>query len=115
MKRHGGAVNFKNIHNLKVESYVLFNGKVWTSSPGDSISGNPEGTALRRRHREEPGYIELLIKENQISQVEEFSGFLCMGRCRSVGLLKSFVSYPLQLSRASSVCFSHPELPWGSP
>ena len=25
----------------------------------------------------------LLIKENQISQVEEFSAFLCMGRCNS--------------------------------
>ena len=25
----------------------------------------------------------LLIKENQLSQVEEFSAFLCMGRCNS--------------------------------
>ena len=82
---------------------------------GLSISGNPEGTALRRRYREEPGYIELLIKENQVSQVKEFSAFLCMGRCRSVGLLKSFLSYALQLSRSSILCFSHPELPWGSP
>ena len=31
-----------------------------------------------------------LIKENQISQVKEFSGFLCMGRCKSLGSLKSF-------------------------
>ena len=89
--------------------------KFWTSNPGDSISSNPEGPALRRRYREEPGYIELLIKENQISQVKEFSAFLCMGRCRSVGSLKSFLPYALQLSRANILCFSHPELPWGSP
>ena len=33
----------------------------------------------------------LLIKENQISQVKEFSAFLCMGRCKSLGSLKSFL------------------------
>ena len=30
----------------------------------------------------------LLIKENQISQVKEFSTFLCLGRCKHLGLLK---------------------------
>ena len=73
-----------------------------TSSPGDSTSSNRERTALRRGG-EEPGYIEalqqwagslnikrlLLIKENQLSQVKEFSTFLCVGRCKSLGLLKS--------------------------
>ena len=34
----------------------------------------------------------LLIKENQISEVKEFSAFLCMGRCKSLGLLKAFLS-----------------------
>ena len=38
---------------LKVESYVLFGG---TSSPGDSISNDPE----KVRVGEEPGYIEVL-------------------------------------------------------
>ena len=66
-----------------------------TSSLGDSISSNPERTAPRRRG-EEPGYTEalqwragnlsikisLLIKENQITQVKEFSTSLCMGRAR---------------------------------
>ena len=51
---------------------------------------------------EQPGYIELLlqragslnirrlslIKENQISQVKEFSAFLCMGRCKSLASMK---------------------------
>ena len=32
-----------------------------------------------------------LIKENQIPQVKEFSAFLCMGRCKSLGSLKSFL------------------------
>ena len=73
-----------------------------TSGLGESISSNPERTALRRAG-EEPGYIEvlqqwagslnikrlLLIKENQLSQVKEFSTFLCVGRCKSLGLLKS--------------------------
>lgn len=31
----------------------------------------------------------LLMKENQKSQDNEFSAFLCMGRCRSLGSLKS--------------------------
>ena len=46
----------------------------------------------------------------EISQVKEFSAFLCMGRCKSLGSLKSFPSYASQLSGASILCFSHPEL-----
>ena len=47
----------------------------------------------------------LLIKENQISQVKEFSAFLCMRRCKSLGSLKSFLCYAPQLSGASILCF----------
>ena len=64
-----------------------------TSHPEDSISSNPEKTVLRK-WEEEPVYIEVLqqmvsslnikrllfIKENQISQVKEFTTFLCMKR-----------------------------------
>ena len=32
----------------------------------------------------------MIIKENQTSQVNEFSAFLCLGRCLSLGSLKSF-------------------------
>ena len=85
------------------------------SSPGNTISSSPERTALRRRG-EEPGYRNfatislnvkrlLLIKENQISQVKEFSTFLYMGRCRSLGSLKSFLGYAPQLSEARILCF----------
>ena len=76
---------------------------------GDSISNDYERTALRRQE-EQPGYTEalqqrasslnikrlLFIKENQISQVKEFSNFLFMGRCKSLLLL-------LLLSRFSRV------------
>ena len=72
-----------------------------TASLGDDVSVAPERTALRRGG-EEPGYIEvlqqradsmninrlLLMKENQISQVKEFSTFVCRGRCKSLGCLK---------------------------
>ena len=76
-----------------------------TSSPGDSISSNPERTAPGRQgvgsqviqtfcnKGQAVGNIKrlLLIKENQISQGKEFSAFLCMGRCKSLGSLKSFL------------------------
>ena len=51
----------------------------------------------------------LWIKENQISQVKEFSSFLCMGRFKSLGSLKSFPSYSAQLSGGSMLWFSHSE------
>jgi len=76
-----------------------------TYSPGNNISSNPERTAARRRG-EGAGYREVLrqgagslnvkrlwlIKENQTSQIKEFSTSLCMGRCKSLGSLKSFLS-----------------------
>ena len=47
----------------------------------------------------------LLIKENQTSQVKEFSAFLYMGRCKSLGSLKSLLGYAPQLSGAKALCF----------
>ena len=47
----------------------------------------------------------LLTKENQTSQVNEFSTFLCMGRCKSLGSLKSVLSYAPQLSGARILGF----------
>ena len=98
-------------------------GNFRTSSLGVSISSNPERTALRRRRwggavwgasyievlQERAGSLNikrlLLIKGNHISQVKEFSAFLCMGRCKSLGSLKSFLWYAPQLSGASILCF----------
>ena len=43
--------------------------------------------------REAPIKRLLLMKGNHISQVKEFSAFLCRGRCNSLGSLSSFLSY----------------------
>jgi len=45
-------------------------------------------------------------EENQTSPVNEFSTFLCMGRCKSLGSLKSFLGFAPWLSRASILLFS---------
>ena len=71
-------------------------------SPGRSISDKCWENCWKEEKK--PGYIEtlrqplgsqnkmlLLFKENEISQVKEFSAFLCMGRCKSLGSLKSFL------------------------
>ena len=86
-------------------------------SLGDNISANSEkllwGGKGRSREIQEFCNIEqvignvkrlLLNKENQIFQVKEFSAFLCMGRCKSLGSLKSFLWYAPQLSGASIQC-----------
>ena len=87
------------------------------------MSSSFETTALRRQEKcwrrggrgWESGYAEvcnkaqivwtskvfLWNKENQISQVQEFSTFLYMGRFRSQGSLKSLLAYASQLSEAS--------------
>ena len=90
-----------------------------TSSLGDSMLSNPwerlGGVGMS-------DYIEicnkgqivwiskifLWIKENQVSQVREFSAFLYMGRCKSLGSLKSLLSYASQLSEATCLCFHLP-------
>ena len=74
-----------------------------TSNPRDIISGKPEIIAPRRQ-RGAVGIFKnstskdrfykcklyiFLIKENQICQVKEFSPFLRVGRCKTLGSLKS--------------------------
>ena len=87
-------------------------------SQGHSISDNSE-RLLQRGGGGELGYIGvfatkpggcnmkrwLFLKENQISQGKEFSAFLCMGICKSLGSLKSLLWYAPQLSGASILCF----------
>ena len=96
-----------------------------------SISSNPEmwGLLLIKEVRERSQVIQclqqragslnikwlLLIKENQIFQVKEFSTFLCMGRCKSLGLLKSFLLYaPQHLGLVSKVYTHWASFPQGS-
>ena len=91
-----------------------------TSSPACGISSKPERTASRRRG-DEPGYIRvlqqragslnikrlLLIKENQICQVKEFSAFLCMGRC------KNALTEIIPLMCTSTIWGQYPMFPHG--
>ena len=109
---------------------VLFHsvGIFRTSRLGDSISGNPERTALRRRGHggarrgEESGYTEvcnkgrvvwtskvfLWIKKTRLSQKLRslvLSTFLCMGRFKCWGSLKSFLPQASQRSGASMLRF----------
>ena len=56
----------------------------------------------------------LLIKESETSRVEEFSPFLYIGRCKSLGSLKSFFAMRLRyLGPVSCACSS--SSPQGAP
>ena len=58
-----------------------------------------------------------MLKENKISEVKEFSPFLCMGRRKGLGSLKSFLNLhlsKLHCLRSVSVLL-HPESPQGIP
>ena len=46
---------------------------------------------------------KITIKENQISQINDFSTFLCKGRCQGLRLLKSFLWYAPYLTPVT--CF----------
>ena len=96
-------VNLKNIHSLKAE--CLCGGNLGDFKPGRQHlqvtlkNAEEEGRAGTTGYREvlqrRVGSLNskklLLIKENQITQVKEFSAFLCMGRWKSLGSLKSFL------------------------
>ena len=54
----------------------------------------------------------LLIKENQTSQVNEFSTVLCIGSYKSLGSLKLLLWYVPPLPEASILCFPIRSLCW---
>ena len=77
----------------------------------DSISGNSE-KLLQGGEVGRPGYIEVFNKgadrlnvKRLLLQVKEFSVFLCMGRYRSLGSLKSFIWYTSHPSQANILDF----------
>ena len=118
-----GYVGWKNcdlkvMHNLKVESYVLFSRQIWglklrrqdsQITLRDCYGKTKEGAKIYKNFCNKDQVVRtsllLLIKENQTSQVKEFSTFPCMGRCKSLGSLKSFLWCAPQLSGASIQCF----------
>ena len=54
----------------------------------------------------------LLMKENQIAWVKEFSAFPSVGRCESLGSLKSLLSCACQLPGASVPPLTLALVPW---
>ena len=74
----------------------------WTFiSPRKKVRGGGFIGVLQQRPGSQKVKRLLLMKENQISQGNEFSAFLCMGRCRSLDSLKSFLWYALCLGSVS--------------
>ena len=87
-----------------------------TSSPGGSISSNPEKTTPRMR-RGEPGFIDVLqlragsrehqkiiVNWTRYPQLRNLALFY-MRKCKSLSSLKSFLWYAPQLSGASILYF----------
>ena len=91
------------------------------SSRRESISSNPwencseevgvqrGGVRWYRSLQQRAGSVNiqsiLWVKENQISQVKEFSTSLCMRRCKRLGSLKSLLWYTPQLFGAGILGF----------
>ena len=78
---------------------------LWRTTPKRQVGGQDIQEFLQQRPGSQNIKRWLLIKENQLSQVKEFSAFLCMERHKSLGSLKAFFWNAPQLSRASISCF----------
>lgn len=111
------------MHHLKVKNYVLLGGL----SENLKSRGQSFKIALRdcsEKVREELGYIgvlqdrpysrkvkrALLTKENQVSQVNEFSVF-CVWEDARVGSLKSFLDLCTFTTQGQYQVLPHPESP----
>ena len=92
------------MHNLRVASYVLFGNLTEDHSLGDRLSNSSEELLQRGRGGYIGGFAEnkqtnhgvehqkiTANYKTQISQVNDFSAFLCKGRCKSLGSLKLFL------------------------
>ena len=111
----------KKMNPLKIENYVWFSGHSEDFKPKGQDSDHSEGLLLRGKGgaRIYRSFLQqrlgnrgikrlLLMKENQVSQVNEFSAFLCMGRCWSLGSLKySFDVHLSYLGPVSCAFSSH--------
>ena len=120
------AVNQKKLHHLKVMDDVFFGGLNWGLRPGTEhlgSSGDQSEEASRGARiyksfcnkdqvvRTSKDYCWL--KRARLSQIKEFHALLCIGRCKNLGSLKSFLWHVAQLSSQCPV-LSHPESPRGA-
>ena len=83
--------------NLKVENYALFRGFLRISSPEDSFSDCseellPRGRGVAKIYRSSQTSTDK-VRENQTSHINEFSTFLCTGRCKHLDSFKSVLLY----------------------
>ena len=109
-----GSYLQKNMRNIKVENYVSLNGlsenfQAWKTIFQVALrdcSEKVRATIDRSFCNKYKVVIKrLLLKENQLSQVNEFSSFLSTGQRQSLSLLKSSFLCEHQLSRASILFF----------
>ena len=115
------------MHNMRAVSLSFIQGLTEDYSPGDSLS-----VALREQLQRGRGEASLymnffgleihavkhtswwkIMLITNISQVNDFSAFLCMGRCKKLGSLKFFLRYMsnylrtcLPKAQSASSCFS---------
>lgn len=74
------------------------------------LLGDEEGFRIYRSFcNKNSEHQKVAVKENQTSQVNEFSTFLYMGRCKSLGSLKSFFDTHLHYLGPVSVFVFHLE------
>ena len=116
--RHDWVIKCTHTHTHTHTHVFYLVGIVRTSSPGDRFwnCSQEVGWGVWLDTSLQQGVCSLnikrlfLIKENQISQVKEFSTLLCMERYNHLGSLKSFLSYASQLPGASILLldFSQP-------
>ena len=112
----------EDIHNLRVEKFVFFGGLTEDYSPGYSLSDCAEGLF----QRDEGGASRCrsffwgkkcqISKDYKITVIHKYRHFkleiracVCMGKCRSLGSLKSFLRHLNYLGPVS--CFSPSWIP----
>ena len=101
------------MHNLEGENYVIFSG-LSKDSRASQLEGlllrGKGGTKIHECLQQRPGSGNfqrlMLTKETQISQVNKFSTFLCIGRCKSLDSVKSLLRDAPELHRRSVLLFS---------
>ena len=102
-------VDLRKPHNVRVMSLSFIQGLIEDRNPGRQPLRSSEEIALKRQWRRQfiygfwlgntgnHAFISIKIipsHKEEISQVNDFSTFLCMGRCKNLGSLKFFLRDP---------------------
>ena len=102
-------VDLRKPHNIRVMSLSFIQGLIEDCNPGRQPLGSSEEIALKRQWKSQfiygfwlgntgnHAFVSIKIipsHKEQISQVNDFSTFLCMGRCTNLGSLKFFLRDP---------------------